>query len=242
MKHQKIMASLTIPSDSLHIDLSQPASIGPGVYCDPKTQELKPVNAGFEVISHTKKGQSVYIDYNSKRYIPAVGDFVVGVITGTFSDSYRVSLADFSSSVTLSYMAFPNASKKNRPSLKIGDLVYARVCRAEKELEAEIECMDSVTGKDAGFGLLDGGMVINASLAFARELLFNNEFSLLQILAEYTQFEVAIGVNGKVWIKSEEVKNTLACYRSIMQCQQSPASEFKNIIKKYFREVTNSPE
>ena len=77
-----------------------------------------------------------------------MGDFVVGILTGTIS-IYRVSLASFSTPVSLSYMAFPNATKKNRPNLKVGDLVYARVSNAEPELGAEIECIGFVYG--AGF-------------------------------------------------------------------------------------------
>ncbi|CAR24600.1 exosome non-catalytic core subunit RRP40 [Lachancea thermotolerans CBS 6340] len=234
------MNTLIAPGDKLDIADKENVVIGPGVYCDPRTQEIRPVNAGFEVIGSTKKNLSIRVDHNSKRYIPAVGDLVVGLITGSFSDSYRVSLASFSSPVTLSYMAFPNASKKNRPSLKVGDLVYARVCKADKELEAEIECVDSTTGKDAGFGLLDGGMVADVSLAFSRELTFNNEYPLLTLLAKNAQFEIAIGINGKVWIKCDDVKSTLACYRSINDCQSHPSAEHKFIISQHFKAVTNS--
>lgn len=167
---------VVMPGDELALDQGKPVVLGPGVYCDPQTQTVVPVNAGVPVVKESAKRQTVYVEYNSKRYIPSVGDLVIGVITSTFSDSYRVSLSSFSNSVSLSYMAFPNASKKNRPTLKVGDLVYARVSSAEKELEAEIECLDSTTGESAGFGLLEGGMVIDVTLAFARRLLFNDDF------------------------------------------------------------------
>lgn len=236
------MGSLIIPGDELHINKDSSVIQGPGVYCEPKSQRFIPVNAGIEMITDSKKGQTVYVDFNSRRYVPALGDLVVGTISGSFSDSYRVSLANFSTPVTLSYMAFPNASKKNRPTLKVGDLVYARVSNAEKELEAEIECLDSTTGKDVGYGLLDGGFVVDISLAYARELLFNDEFPLLHIMAKYTQFEVAIGVNGKVWIKCDDAKSTLACYRSILECQSRPVGEYKRIIAANFKEITNAME
>lgn len=234
------MSKLIFPGDQLEIDSEQLASLGPGLCLDPVTQEIGPTNAGVEIITSTKKGQTVYVDYDSKRYIPAVGDYVIGIIVGQFSDSYKVSLSSFSTSVTLSYMAFPNASKKNKPTLKIGDLVYARVCAAEKELEAEIECLDSTTGRDAGFGLLEGGMLIDVTLGFARHLLFDQNFPLLKNLAAFTQFEVAIGVNGKVWLKCEEVKNTLACYRSITDCQKIPVKQFKSTIKSHFKNIVDA--
>ncbi|CAB4256823.1 similar to Saccharomyces cerevisiae YOL142W RRP40 Exosome non-catalytic core component [Maudiozyma barnettii] len=236
------MSTLVIPGDEISIDSERPVVLGPGMYNDPVTQRIVPVNAGLLNISDSKKGQTIYVEYDSKRYSPAVGDLVVGIITGAFGDSYRVSLSSFSTPVSLSYMAFPNASKKNRPTLVIGDLVYARVCNAEKELEAEIECVDSTNGSDAGFGLLENGMVIEATLGFTRSLLFNNEFPLLRELAQHCKFEIAIGVNGKIWIKTDEVKETIACYRSISDCQGQPQEKFQEIIKNYFLQVTNTVE
>ncbi|EDO16208.1 hypothetical protein Kpol_1014p28 [Vanderwaltozyma polyspora DSM 70294] len=236
------MSVLVLPGDNVEVDAGKPVSLGPGMYCDPKTQMVLPVNAGVLNRTDNKRGQTLYVDYDSKRYIPATGDFVIGVITGAFADSYRVSLSSFSTPVSLSYMAFPNASKKNRPTLKIGDLVYARVCSSEKELEAEIECMDSTTGQDAGFGLLDEGMVAEVSLGFARQLLYNNDFPLLKLLAKHAQFEIAIGLNGKIWLKSNDIKNTLACYKSILDCSGKQIGEFNEIVKKNFNQFTNTVE
>lgn len=236
------MPSLVFPGDKLIIDNNCSISLGPGLYCEPVTQEIAPVNAGVEIVSETKKGQTVYIEYDSKRYIPAVGDLVIGIIIGQFSDSYKVSLSNFSSSVTLSYMAFPNASKKNKPTLKVGDLVYARVSAADRELEAEIECIDSITGRDSGFGLLDGGMVGDITLGFARHLLFDNDFPLLPMLAKYTKFEIAIGVNGKVWLKCDDVKNTIACYRSIIDCQSKAISDYRSTVKNHFKSIVDAAE
>ncbi|CAI4738733.1 AAC_HP2_G0046710.mRNA.1.CDS.1 [Saccharomyces cerevisiae] len=239
------MSTFIFPGDSFPVDPTTPVKLGPGIYCDPNTQEIRPVNTGvLHVSAKGKSGvQTAYIDYSSKRYIPSVNDFVIGVIIGTFSDSYKVSLQNFSSSVSLSYMAFPNASKKNRPTLQVGDLVYARVCTAEKELEAEIECFDSTTGRDAGFGILEDGMIIDVNLNFARQLLFNNDFPLLKVLAAYTKFEVAIGLNGKIWVKCEELSNTLACYRTIMECcQKKDTAAFKDIAKRQFKEILTVKE
>ena len=248
------MSTFVIPGDDLLIDpTTTRISLGPGVYLDPKTQEIIPVNAGNEVLLDSKGNKSsnigsvpqpstVYIDYNSKRYIPAVGDFVVGIITGAFSDSYRVSLASFSTPVSLSYMAFPNATKKNRPNLKVGDLVYARVSNAEPELGAEIECMDSSTGQDSGFGLLEDGMVVDVTLGFARSLLFTNNHPLLKLLAQRCKFEIAIGVNGKIWIKADEVRDTLACYRCLISCTDANPQDYKAIVRDHFDQLVNTTE
>lgn len=233
---------LVLPGDKLTLNPDIPITLGPGVYCDPKTQDLIPINAGVERVQLNSRGnnQLVYVDYDSKRYIPAVGDFVIGTIVGAFSDSYKVALSNFSLNVSLSYMAFPNATKKNRPTLKIGDLVYARVLTASKELEAEVECMDSSTGQDSGFGLLEDGICLDVPLSFCRKLLFDDHFPLLRSLSKFCKFEIAIGVNGKVWLKCDEIKNTLACYRSVLQCSKSPVKEYNQIIKNQFKILANT--
>ncbi|CDO94189.1 unnamed protein product [Kluyveromyces dobzhanskii CBS 2104] len=238
------MSKLLLPGDVITAEefRAQQISAGPGIYCDPVSQEIKATHAGLEIVTQTKKGTSVYVDYNSKRYVPAVGDFVIGLIVGSFGDSYRVQLSNFSNPVTLSFMAFPNASKKNRPTLQSGDLCYARVCSAYKELEAEIECMDSTKGQDAGFGHLEDGMTIEVSLAYARELLFNESYPLLNILGNLVEFEVAIGVNGIVWIKTNDVRTTLACYKSILACQDISPTQFEKTVKLIFNNTLKSAD
>lgn len=239
--------NLILPGDSIPLSEEENNStilLGPGFTTDPKSQSLLPVNAGVFHSNITKKSTTtLYVDYDSKRYIPSVGDYVIGIITHSYSDSYRVALQNFISTVSLSYMAFPNASKKNRPNLKIGDLVYARVSSAEPELECEIECIDPVTGKDAGFGLLQDGMIVDVTLQFARTLLFDNDNPLLLIFAKLTKFEIAIGLNGKIWFNTPDVRNTLAIYSSIEKCNESRDSkEYESIVKSIFKKIVNTVE
>lgn len=198
--------NVVLPGDSLPIekDTNTSISIGPGIYKSPITQEIIPSSAGIIHIKDTKQGANrlIYIDSNSKRYIPQTNDFVIGIITGVFGENYKVQLQDFLQSVQLSMMAFPNASRKNRPNLKVGQAVYARVSQAIPEIDVELECIDATTGKEGGFGLLDeSGYLFDVNLNFSRELLFNQSSPILEKLASKCRFEIAIGINGKIWIK-----------------------------------------
>lgn len=199
-------SQVVLPGDSLPIDPKSDAviTIGPGIYKSPKTQEIIPASSGILNVKDTKQNSKrlLFIDSNSKRYIPQANDFVIGVITGVFGESYRVQLQNFSTPVALSMMAFPNASRKNRPNLKVGQAVYARVSQAIPEIEVELECIDATTGKEGGFGLLDeSGYIFEVNLNFARELLFNENSVILEKLATKCKFEIAVGINGKVWLK-----------------------------------------
>lgn len=193
-----------LPGDRLPLNEEMKTSIGPGIYKEPKTQAVIPTTAGKLVNKLNKKqtNQLLYIESRSKRYIPKLNDYVVGIVTGTMGESFKVSLQDYSNAVLLSMMAFPNASKKNRPNLKIGQAVYARVCQDIPEIDIEIECIDPTTGKEGGFGPLDdSGYLFLVNLNFANELLFNADSPVLQQLANKCKFEIAVGLNGRIWLK-----------------------------------------
>ncbi|CCE85211.1 Piso0_004793 [Millerozyma farinosa CBS 7064] len=199
------MPGIVIPGDDVNINLGESTTTaGPGIYKNPRNQEIIPTTAGYLNVRQNKANTQnlIYIDSNSKRYIPQVNDLVIGIITGVLGESYKVQLQDHSTNLLLSMTAFPNATKKNRPNLRVGQAVYARVSQADPNIDAEVECFDPTTGKDGGFGLLDeSGYIFDVNLNFARDLLFNQNSPFLEKLATRCKFEIAIGMNGKIWLK-----------------------------------------
>jgi len=51
---------------------------------------------------------------------------------------------------------------------QVGDLVYARLLVANKDMEPELVCIDS-NGRSSGYGVLRGGFMIHASACLARK-------------------------------------------------------------------------
>jgi exosome complex component RRP40 len=205
-----------LPGDRVDTENSK---IGPGFYQSPLLEHAKPVKAGYLVSSHKGSSTLTYLDTNAKRYIPSLKDHVLGVVVGKYAEGYRVLLQDHSTSVRLDQFAFENASKKNKPNLQLGSLVYGRVSLADKDIEPEIECFDATTGKAGGFGELKGGYLIEVSLAYARFLLFEEGAELLAKIGEKVSFEVAIGVNGKVWINAEDSLVVLKISNLLRECE-----------------------
>ncbi|WPK23947.1 hypothetical protein PUMCH_001197 [Australozyma saopauloensis] len=268
------MSQIILPGDSLAelTQLESAVTIGPGIYKSPRSQNIIPLHAGIlKEVTLNKKTQEklIYVDSNSKRYIPQANDLVIGIVIGTYSDAFKVSLQEFSMPVQLSMMAFPNATKKNRPNIKVGQAVYARVSEAVPEVATEIECIDPETGKDGGFGALDeAGYLFDVNMNFARELLFNKSSVFLEKLASRAAFEIAIGINGKVWIKCgatpdpsiakeedkedvdmdkdltaarvNDMKMTLAAANYLISCQYIEAAEAGEALKKAFRGTTKA--
>lgn len=239
-QNKKIMASthsLVVPGDNITIsDTVSTSTLGPHISLLDDTT-LTPSNAGLMVSTATKTGNLYYVDSARGRYIPQVGDYVLGTVIGQFGDYYRISLNETSQNVILNIFSFPNASKKNRPRLQTRDLIYARVVSAEKSVDVELSCIDPVTGKEGGFGVIAGGYCFNISTAYARFLLFTPNAPILKKMVEKLQFEIAIGVNGKVWIKSDTSKSTMLCVYIISESQTWKQSEipkkFDEMIAKF---------
>lgn len=87
------------------------------------------------------------------RYIPTEGEAVVGLITERYGDSWNVDIRG-PFPAKLDALAFEGVSRRSRPNLQPGDLVYARVTAAPRDANPEIVCMD------------DSGLVSPLSLRF----------------------------------------------------------------------------
>jgi len=154
----------------------------------------------------------LWIDHATIRYHPQVDDMVIGTIVDKSTDWYRVDIGLHQNAI-MSTLAFEGATKRNRPNLEVGQLIYCRVRATNKYMETELTCIsphfkkDWVT-KESMFGELNGGYVFNASARLCRTLLDDNCLVLNEI-GRVIPFEIAIGVNGRVWVNSASPVHTI---------------------------------
>ncbi|KAI0755162.1 exosome complex exonuclease RRP40 [Daedaleopsis nitida] len=162
-------------------------------------------------VQHSKNRSKWWIEGNSRRYVPAPQESVVGVVAGRSGENWRVDIgsAHFAS---LDGLAFEGATKRNRPNLKVGSLLYARVSLAHKDMEPELECFDAQTRKAEGFGELKGGLLVQCSLKMCRQLLDPDHY-LFPLLGSRFPLESAIGMNGRVWITAKDPRQVIAIAR-----------------------------
>ncbi|KAG2378338.1 hypothetical protein C9374_008481 [Naegleria lovaniensis] len=167
-----------------------------------------------------------FVDNNQHRYVPMVGDMVIGVVKDRVPvEQYSVDILAHQGLALLPFIGFDGATRRNRPDLGPGSLVYARVTLANKDLDIEITCesapgmkkKDWSTGKSV-FGELKGGYVVECSLGMARKLLDPNCY-LLKLISEYVSFEVAVGLNGRVWINSENSNDSVLIANAIQNSE-----------------------
>ncbi|XP_023211013.1 exosome complex component RRP40-like [Centruroides sculpturatus] len=218
--------NVVIPGDVL-FDVSENDELrntilGPGL----RRESDKVIVTKCGIVRH-RKPNVYWIDAHHKKYIPARGEAVIGIVISKGSESVRVDLGS-SEPATLSLFSFEGVSRRNLPIVQVGDVVYAKVLVANKDMEPEIICIDS-HGKKAGLGVLPNrGFVFTVSLDVVRKIL-SPQCVLLKKLGEKIPFEIAVGMNGKIWICARTTFNTMLVYNCITLVEHMNKEEIENL-------------
>ncbi|RWS24451.1 exosome complex component RRP40-like protein, partial [Leptotrombidium deliense] len=142
-----------------------------------------------------------WIDYHQKRYIPVRGERIIGIVTQKGGFHVKVDIGTNEAAV-LSLLAFEGATKRNKPFIQVGDLVYTQVLSINDtpDGDTELVCVNS-KGKKNGMGVLpDDGFMVTVPINVARRLL-SPDCLLLRNLGTKFKYEIAVGLNGRVWIR-----------------------------------------
>lgn len=161
----------------------------------------------------------------AKRYLPIIDDCVIGTVVDKSQDWYRVDIGAPEPAM-LPALAFEGASKRNKPNIELNTLVYARVARTDRDMEAELTCVDKHSKKDwmtgqTTFGELSGGLTVATTLSFAQSLLTpaTDSSPVLEECGRFVPYEVCIGVNGRIWINSGSRIATILIANAIVNAQ-----------------------
>lgn len=195
--------------------------LGPGL-----RKEHNKVFAAKAGVLRKRAPNTYWIDSYQKRYIPSRGENVIGVVMQKAGDLFRVDVGS-SCPASLSYLSFEGATKKNRPDVQSGDVVYAKMLVASKDMEPELVCVDS-HGKKGRLGVLSDGFVFKCSLNLTRKIL-NPSCPLLNSLKNEWPFELAVGMNGRIWIKANTMRETIAVGNAILGCEYLSNDEIKSM-------------
>ncbi|KAJ5235320.1 uncharacterized protein N7469_004488 [Penicillium citrinum] len=237
--------------------LSQPSSKATN-----SNHVLTATQAGI-LATDTKRNIVSLQTFSNRRYIPTTNDLVIAQVHHSSIDYFHCIVTPHTAQALLGQLSFEGATKKTRPQLKGGDLVYARVLSVGVGAGAEVEltCVNPATGKaePGGLGPLTGGMVFEISTGFAARLIRASSSSAdhgdpidgLVVLAELGRkleslggFEIAVGRNGKVWVDCSSagesaVKATIAIGRCLQTTddQNLNSMDQKKLVTRILREM-----
>ncbi|KAJ5069506.1 exosome complex component rrp40 [Anaeramoeba ignava] len=225
METQKV-GQVILPGEIIGKIKSTSLKIGNGL----NIEEDKVIATKGGILQYQEKDK-YWISNFQKRYVPKMDHMVIGIIINQHGENYSVDIGS-ASRATLSIFGFEGATKKTRPNLENRSAVYARVIQADKDLETELICIDK-RQKSSGFGPLDDqGYIFKCSLSLAESLLMNKT-PVIKLLSNYIPFEIAIGINGRIWVKSEKPNHTIIIVNSIIQTEGTEnETEISKIIKK----------
>ncbi|KND87249.1 Exosome complex component rrp40 [Tolypocladium ophioglossoides CBS 100239] len=216
--------------------------LGPGLRHVPPNDML-PTLAGQLVADRQKN--AIRVETTGGHYVPRVGELVIGTVNKSAAEVHYVFLSAHTAPVLLPQLSFESATRKTRPMLAPGALVYARVSLANKHMDPEIECVSATTGKSDGLGPLAGGMLFDISLGMARRLMLPKTAAdgKVAVLDEFAslglQFETATGRNGKFWVDSDSTKTVIAVGRAIQQTDEMRlgVEDQKKLVRKLIKEL-----
>jgi exosome complex component RRP40 len=85
-----------------------------------------------------------YVDVIKKvtTYVPEVNQFAIGIIKNRIGETFIVDI-NAPHDGSLGALEFDGATKRNKPNLNPGDIVYTRVSEYSKFLGAKLSCLNS---------------------------------------------------------------------------------------------------
>lgn len=106
---------------------------------------FRPTEAGVSALypgfPTESKNEVLTLSTFNIQYIPKVGDLVIGTIKTKTSESYILDIGA-PLDITLGGLEFDNATKRNKPNLKQGSVVFCRVESYSKHLGGKASCIN----------------------------------------------------------------------------------------------------
>ncbi|XP_026665174.1 putative exosome complex component rrp40 isoform X2 [Phoenix dactylifera] len=136
----------------------------------------------------------------------------------------------------LPVLAFEGGTRRNIPKFEVGTLLYVRVVKANNSMNPELSCTDA-SGKAAEFGPLKDGYMFETSTGLARMLLSSPTCPVLEALGKKLSFEIAIGLNGRVWVNASSPATTVILSNAIMKSEFLSGTQQRIMVEKLMQKL-----
>ncbi|XP_002511406.3 putative exosome complex component rrp40 [Ricinus communis] len=217
---------LVVPGDVV-LDLStmtnQTIKLGGGLRqdCDAVTV----IKAGKLRFSKPNK---YWVESSHKRYMPCAEDSVLGIVVDSKAENFLVDIKG-PAMAFLPVLAFEGGTRRNVPKFEAGTLLYVRVVKANPGMNPELSCTDA-SGKAVEFGVLKDGYMFECSTGLSRMLLSSPTCPVLEALGKKLSFEIAVGINGRVWVNATSPSTIIVVANAIMNSETLSAVQQKIMV------------
>lgn len=202
------IALATLPSP---LDSSSTIVLGPGLHYDKDSCAFTAHGCG-----HVQEPSS--LTYYVDGHRPSVsslssGDLVLGIVVRRQMESLLVDIG-YNELASLSLYDFEGSTKRTKPDVDRGDVIYGRL-KIEGECQPVITCITD-EGKADGMGVLhEHGYLFDLPIDVANDLVANDD--LLRELGKEIPYEIAIGANGRVWIRASSTRTMIALREVLLE-------------------------
>ncbi|XP_054775800.1 uncharacterized protein LOC129284367 [Prosopis cineraria] len=228
-----LIDQLVVPGDVV-LDLStmsnQTIKLGGGLYQD--CDAISAMKAGRLRFSKPNK---YWVEGSQKRYVPHVEDSILGIVVDARSDNFLVDIKG-PSIAYLPVLAFEGGTRRNIPKFEVGTLLYVRVVKANPGINPELSCTDA-SGKAAEYGVLKDGFMFECTTGLSRMLLSSPTCPVLDALGKKLSFEIAVGLNGRVWVNAESPSTTIIVANAIMNSESLSGVQQRIMVDKLLQRI-----
>ncbi|XP_072980652.1 uncharacterized protein [Typha angustifolia] len=181
------------------------------------------------------KPNKYWIENSQKRYVPSMGDNVIGIVVERRAEHFLVDIKG----PTLAFLpliAFEGGKRGNASKFEIGALIYTRVVKANSIMDPELSCTDA-TGKAAEFGPLKGGYMFETSTGLSRMLLSSPPCPVLEALGKKLSFEIAVGLNGRIWVNASSPSIVILVSNAIIRSEFLSGMQQRIMVEKLMERI-----
>ncbi|GAW83278.1 exosome complex component RRP40 [Plasmodium gonderi] len=156
----------------------------------------------------------------SHKYIPRIGDLVIGIVKSKKLDYYQMDINCNCECIIHKIESFKYATKSSYPNLTNGTLLYMIVEKINLENNSVVaSCINSSDVKswinyENYLGELVDGFMFRVSISYAKSLI-GDKCYILDFIGKDINYEIAIGHNGRVWVKTDDPRETNMIYSAL---------------------------
>ena len=131
------------------------------------------------------------------RYIPCVGDSVIGKVEDIGPSNWLIDInSPYPAPLHVNEVPWRVEFGDTARYMNVGDVILAKVLMVDETMRVQ------VTMKDQGLRKLQGGQIIEISHSKVPRVI-GKSGSMIQMIKGYTNCRIFVGQNGRIWLDGE---------------------------------------
>ena len=165
-------------------------------------------------------GRFVKVIPLSGKYIPKVGDTVVGEVADMSFSGWFIDISGpYEAALMVRDVAeFIEKDADLSQVYNFGDLIVAKVAKVTRN------CNINLTTKGPGLRKISGGKVISVASSKVPRII-GKQGSMVQMLKDKTNCNIIVGQNGSIWIQGNSSEDELKATEAILKIENESHTE-----------------